>query len=47
MIGFVGAVEERLSKCLREGTIPDQDLVDAISVAKIRGMYVLTKWHGN
>jgi acyl-CoA oxidase len=36
MIGFTAAVEERLARCLKEGTIPDADLVDAISVCKIR-----------
>ena len=36
LIGFTAAVEERLAACLRNGTIPDEDLVDAISVCKIR-----------
>jgi acyl-CoA oxidase len=36
MIGFTAAVEERLADCLKHGTIPDEDLVDAISVCKIR-----------
>jgi len=35
MIGFVAAVENRLNDCLRNGTIPDADLVDAISVCKV------------
>ena len=36
MIGFTSAVEERLAECLRSGEIPDEELVDAISVCKIR-----------
>lgn len=36
MVGFVAAIEARLCTHLRNGTIPDADLVDAISVAKIR-----------
>jgi len=36
MIAFTAGVEERLNKCLSEGTIPDADLVDAIAVCKIK-----------
>lgn len=36
MIRFSAAIERRLSKCLSEGTIPDENLIDAISVCKIR-----------
>lgn len=36
MIAFTAGVEARLNKCLSEGTIPDSDLVDAISVCKIK-----------
>ena len=36
MVGFVAAIEERLCAHLRNGTIPDADLVDAIAVCKIR-----------
>ena len=36
MIGYTAGVEARLNVCLREGTIPDAALVDAISVAKIK-----------
>ena len=36
MLGFTARVEEKLAECLREGTIPDEELVDAISVCKIR-----------
>lgn len=40
MIGFVAAIEEKLNRCLREGTIPDPELVDAISVCKIQAIDV-------
>jgi len=33
---FAAGVEERLNACLRAGTIPDADLVDAIAVCKIK-----------
>jgi len=33
---FTAGVEERLNDCLRAGTIPSPDLVDAIAVAKIK-----------
>jgi len=33
---FAAGVEGRLNSCLREGRIPDADLVDAIAVCKIR-----------
>ena len=36
MMAFTAGVEDRLNRCLREGTIPDADLVDAIAVCKIR-----------
>eukprot|EP01134_Creolimax_fragrantissima_P001952 CFRG1952T1 len=36
MIAYTAGVEERLNKCLREGTIPDADLVEKIAVCKIR-----------
>jgi len=36
MMAFTAGVEDRLNTCLREGTIPDADLVDAIAVCKIR-----------
>jgi len=36
MSAFAAGVEERLNACLRAGTIPDADLVDAIAVCKIR-----------
>jgi acyl-CoA oxidase len=36
MIRFSAAVERRLSQCLSDGSIPDNDLIDAISVCKIR-----------
>lgn len=36
MIGFTAAIEERLNEHLRNGTIPEADLVDAIAVCKIR-----------
>lgn len=36
MISFCAGVEERLNVCLREGTIPDADLVEAIGVCKIK-----------
>mmetsp|Transcript_3275 Transcript_3275/g.6213 ORF Transcript_3275/g.6213 Transcript_3275/m.6213 type:complete len:563 (+) Transcript_3275:49-1737(+) len=39
-IEFVSAVEARLNECLRNGTIPDADLVDAISVCKIKAIEV-------
>ena len=39
-IEFVSAVEARLNECLRNGTIPDPDLVDAISVCKIKAIEV-------
>jgi len=35
-IAFVAGVENRLNDCLRNERIPDDDLVDAIAVAKIR-----------
>jgi len=40
LMQFTAAVEEKLNKCLREGTIPDADLVDAISVCKTRAISV-------
>jgi acyl-CoA oxidase len=40
MFGFVAATEARLNDCLRNDTIPDEDLVDAISVCKIRAIRV-------
>lgn len=40
MIGFTAEIEDRLCKVLRSGTIPDDDLVDAIAVCKIRGIEV-------
>jgi len=36
MAEFTAGVEERLSACLRAGTIPDPHLVDALSVCKIK-----------
>jgi len=36
MASFTAGVEERLNACLRAGTIPDADLVDAIAVCKIK-----------
>ena len=33
MAAFTAGVEQRLNSCLRAGTIPDADLVDAIAVA--------------
>lgn len=36
MESFTMGVEERLNECLRAGTIPNLDLVDAIAVAKIK-----------
>jgi acyl-CoA oxidase len=36
MMAFTSAVEEKLAECLRHGKIPDEELVDAISVCKIR-----------
>ena len=36
MASFTAGVESRLNECLRSHTIPDDDLVDAIAVAKIR-----------
>jgi len=33
---FTAGVEERLNACLRAGTIPDADLVDAIAICKIK-----------
>jgi acyl-CoA oxidase len=43
MIGYVAAVEVKLNKCLRDGTIPDAELVDAISVCKVRAISVATE----
>lgn len=40
MIAFTAGVGDRLAKCLRDGTIPDDDLVDAIAVCKIRAIDV-------
>jgi acyl-CoA oxidase len=40
LLKFTAAVENRLNKCLREGIIPDADLVDAIAVCKIKGIEV-------
>lgn len=37
---FTAGVEARLNACLREGTIPDADLVDAIAVTKIKCIQV-------
>ena len=37
---FTAGVEERLNVCLRSGTIPAPDLVDAIAVAKIKCIQV-------
>ena len=39
-IEFVSACEQRLNECLSSGTIPDADLVDAISVCKIKAIEV-------
>mmetsp|Transcript_84433 Transcript_84433/g.240004 ORF Transcript_84433/g.240004 Transcript_84433/m.240004 type:complete len:344 (-) Transcript_84433:846-1877(-) len=39
-IAFTAGVEERLNECLRTGSIPDADLVDAISVCKVRAIDV-------
>jgi len=39
-IAFTAGVEERLNECLRTGAIPDADLVDAISVCKVRAIDV-------
>ena len=36
MEAFTAGVEGRLNECLRAGTIPEPDLVDAIAVAKIK-----------
>ena len=36
LVAYAAAVEERLSDCLRRGTIPDADLVEAIAVCKIK-----------
>jgi len=36
MTAFCAGVEDRLNDCLRSGTIPDNDLVDAIAVCKIK-----------
>ena len=36
MIDFTAGVEARLNECLRAGTIPDADLVEAIGVCKIK-----------
>jgi acyl-CoA oxidase len=36
MIAFTAAVEERLNVCLRNDTIPDADLTEAIAVCKIK-----------
>ena len=36
MIAYTAGVEKRLNVCLSTGTLPDADLVDAISVAKIK-----------
>lgn len=43
MIAFTSAVEDRLNKHLKEGTIPEADLVDAIAVCKIRCIDVAIK----
>eukprot|EP00941_MAST-03F_sp_MAST-3F-sp1_P000497 g497.t1 len=43
MIAFTAGVEERLNDCLRSGKIPDDDLVDAIAVCKIRCIDVATQ----
>ncbi|GMH82626.1 hypothetical protein TrVE_jg5097 [Triparma verrucosa] len=40
IIEFVSACEQRLNECLSSGTIPDADLVDAISVCKIKAIEV-------
>jgi len=36
MIAYTAGVEARLNTCLRQGDIPDADLVEAIAVCKIR-----------
>jgi len=36
MSAFTAGVEERLNECLRRGIIPDEHLVDALSVCKIK-----------
>lgn len=36
MEAFTSGVEERLNECLRAGTIPSPELVDAIAIAKIK-----------
>ena len=36
MEAFTAGVEERLNECLRAGTIPGPELVDAIAIAKIK-----------
>lgn len=36
MIAYTAGVEARLNACLRAGTIPDSDLVEAIGVCKIK-----------
>ena len=38
LLGYCASVENELAACLREGTIPPPDLVDKISVAKIRAI---------
>jgi acyl-CoA oxidase len=43
MIQFAGGVEQRLSECLRNDTIPSPDLVDAIAVCKIKAIEVAIK----
>jgi len=40
MLGYVAAVEAELAACLRAGAIPSTELVDKISVAKIRAIAV-------
>ena len=41
---FSASVEARLAVNLREGSIPDADLVEAISVAKVRNIEASTYW---
>ena len=38
MIAFTAAVEERLNECLRNDTIPDADLTEAIAVRTLNVM---------
>lgn len=38
LMRYTAAVEEKLNECLRHGTIPDSNLVDAVSVCKTRAV---------